>query len=116
MSGLFAYLEDLAVEIAQSERVRRAALDAVAAVRRFEATTRVTYGATYSDGLHIRVDAGTGRLGLIDCGAVRGRRCCQTVRGAREGRPRHRHHLPGAGRLHQRLSRVATPSTVAAGA
>lgn len=40
------------------------------AVRTSEATTAVTYGATYGDGLDIRIDMASGRLGPIDWGVV----------------------------------------------
>ena len=67
---LFAYLDGEGFELAESRRVRRAVQDTVTAVRRFEATTSVTYGATYGDGLDVRIDASSGRLGLIDWGGV----------------------------------------------
>ena len=66
---LFAYLDE-SYEIAEPRRVRRALKDTVAAVRRFEATTAVTYGATYGDGLDVRIDLSSGRIGLIDWGAI----------------------------------------------
>ena len=67
-NSLFAYLNN--ADPAEPEHVRAAVAAAVDAVRTFEATTAVTYGATYGDGLDIRIDMASGRLGLIDWGVV----------------------------------------------
>jgi Ser/Thr protein kinase RdoA (MazF antagonist) len=67
---LFAYLDDESHEIGEPRRVRRALKDTVAAVRRFQATTAVTYGVIYGDGLDVRIDLSSGRIGLIDWGGI----------------------------------------------
>lgn len=69
-NGLFAYLDNESHVIAEPQRVRPAVKDSVAAVRRFEETTAVSYGAKYGDGLDVRIDPSNGRIGLIDWGAI----------------------------------------------
>jgi Ser/Thr protein kinase RdoA (MazF antagonist) len=43
---------------------------AIVAVRTFEARQRVTYGATYGDGLQVRIDSRDGTIGVIDWGTI----------------------------------------------